>query len=835
MRTPDNEAQRMPARGAPGGLRLLLITWALIVPVFMSGAAGRGARLETISARTDAQGTSILLESSEPVAYAASQPDPLTIVVELREASASGVVNRVAGGRHDAVSAVTVEDAVANDGVTVARVRVQLAAPAPHRVRSSRNVISVEIEGGATQATGLADLSARTSRIGGRAANLAPARPVAATTLRAVRVSGDQDHPVVTLCGDGPLPAATVNLVSEPTIRLVLDFPGVATAAPPATAVGRGGVERVRVAPNSVTPLVTRVVFDLARRAPYRLEPNGADLDVVFGEAAASGTASAPSVAPPATLLDPVAALTLPIPNDAVRAKSGEAAAPPQKPATSEPPAAPAGKPATATPPAQAPGPGEAPAPSPAIPAPAPPGSALANAAGQPGDTAARTETAEAPRPAARQQVAPLIDTTSRTVAAGQKQYTGFPVSLDFGPNADLRIVLRTFAELSGLNIVIDPATKGSVDVALRDVPWDQALDIILSANQLGYIVNGTIVRIAPLTVLAEEETQRRRLSDEQVLGGQLGVMTRTLSYAQADKLVLMLKQTALTRRGQVQVDARTNTLIISDIASALETVGTLLETLDKPQPQVEIEARVVQTTRDYARDLGAQLGIGGHVAPALGNTTPLAFPNQGSITGRSGVTQGEGVPSAVNMPVVKAGASAVGISLGSVNGAFNLDLALSALEKTGRGRLLSTPRVLAQNNVTASIMQGVQIPIQTLANNTVMVSFRDAALKLEVTPQITANGTVILQLVVENGKPDYTKSINNIPPINTQQAKTTLLVNDGETIVIGGIYVSDEQSQLERTPGLYKIPLLGRLFRRDSIANQSTELMIFMTTKIVK
>ena len=260
--------------------------------------------------------------------------------------------------------------------------------------------------------------------------------------------------------------------------------------------------------------------------------------------------------------------------------------------------------------------------------------------------------------------------------------YTGNPVSLDF-QGADLRAVLRMFSEISGLNIVIDPAVQGSVDVVLKDVPWDQALDLILRSNKLGYLVDGTIVRIAPLSVLADEEGLRRKLSDEQALAGELRVLTRTLSYARAEELQNLLTRSALSPRGTVQVDPRTNTLIITDLADRLNTATDLINTLDKAQPQVEIEARIVQTNREYARALGVQWGFSGRVDPSLGNTTNLAFPNSGSLSGRTGQLQGPaGQPTAVNLPADGA-TTAVGLALGSVNGAFNLDVALSAMEKT--------------------------------------------------------------------------------------------------------------------------------------------------------
>ena len=188
-----------------------------------------------------------------------------------------------------------------------------------------------------------------------------------------------------------------------------------------------------------------------------------------------------------------------------------------------------------------------------------------------------------------------------------------------------------------------------------------------------------------------------------------------------------------------------------------------------------------------------------------------------------------------MNLPVTGTGVSAIGLLLQSINGSFNLDVALSALEKSGKGRILSTPRVTTQNNQPAEMTQGVQVPIQTVANNTVTVTFKDAALSLKVTPQITASNTVILKIELENASPDYTKAVNNIPPINTQRAITQVQVTDGATTVIGGIFTSTEQNTSDRTPFLNKIPLLGWLFRRDSVTDESRELLIFITPRILR
>jgi len=432
---------------------------------------------------------------------------------------------------------------------------------------------------------------------------------------------------------------------------------------------------------------------------------------------------------------------------------------------------------------------------------------------------------------------APAMQDQAAASSRSNRTYTGNPVSLDF-QQADLRAVLRVFSEISGLNIVIDPAVQGTVDVALKDVPWDQALDIILRANKLGYVVDGSVVRIAPITTLSDEEGQRRKLADEQALAGELRVATRTLSYGKAEDLQELLTKSVLSSRGTVQVDPRTNTLIITDLQDRLDAAQNLLTTLDSPQQQVEIEARIVQTNKTFARQLGVNWGVGGQVTPQFGNTTNMAFPNNGSIGGRlGGAAQGpNSVPSNVNLGVGNA-TSAIGLALGSVNGAFNLDVALSALESSGNGRILSTPKVSTLNNVEAEMTQGVQIPLQTIANNTVTVSFKDAALTLKVTPQITAAGTVIMKVALENATPDFSRASGPaaIPPINTQRALTTLLVNDGQTSVIGGIYTSNQQNSTDRTPGLGQVPLLKWLFKRDRVDDQSSELLIFITPKIIK
>jgi type IV pilus secretin PilQ/predicted competence protein len=727
-------------------------------------AAATGPRLTAITATTGTR-PAVLIEASEPVAYVTARPDPFTVLVDLRNVSTTGYANGFTAEAGSPVRAVTVETAQAADGLPVARVRVSLAEPLSHRVRSQRNLIFVEMDPSAAVADGAHADGAAVNAI--TAPPHASAAPALASVLRSVRTSTEGGALSVILEGDGRLAARSVELAGSK--RLFLDFPGVSPTAPAVTAIEQGPVERVRVALNSREPLVTRVVIDLSRAAAHRVEevgPDGHALKITFRERTAARPADAPVQSP------------APVASDAPVASKA----------------------------VESPGPGPAPA--------AP--------AKSPAPTAA-----SAPAPAQSQVQVP---------GQGPKQYTGHPISLDF-QGADLRAVLRTFAEISGLNIVIDPAVQGSVDVALRDVPWDQALDIILRANKLGYAIDGTIVRVAPLNVLADEEKQRRQLAEQQALAGELKVMTMTLSYATADQVKPLLVKSALSQRGTIEVDQRSNTLIISDLQPSLDKAAALIATLDKPQPQVEIEARIVITNKTFRREIGAKLGLGGEMSARLGNTTPLAFPNSVQVGGRTGVAQGgpnATVPNVVNLGVQGA-TSALGLALGAVNGAFDLDLALSALEQQGKLSVISTPRVSTQNNVEAEITQGTQIPIQVVANNTVTVTFKDAALKLTVTPQITAASTVIMKINLENAQADFGRSVNGIPPIDTQRANTTVLIGDGQTTVIGGIYFSSQETRESRTPALHKVPLLGWLFKDDLSNTQNNELLIFITPRIIK
>ena len=751
---------------------------ALAVTLTASGPvpSGTGAdtpALRSISSRLDGAISTVLIEASEPVAYLTSQPDPLTVLVDLRNTTANSLEAMPIAAMLAPVAGVAIEGASAPDGAPVARVRVRLERAAKHRVRSSRNTILVEVDRGAAPSAAAVAAVPSIAPKAPAVARTAAVRAMA-TELRSIKASEVSNGFAITLAGNGPLVASSVDETRDLPARVFLDFQGVtAGRAAALTTVNAAGIERVRVATNSREPLITRVVIDLARKIPYTVETVGEEIRVLFNRAVETTAQMVAS----ASARESAGELR----RDLAVAASGREGGPVAPPA--------------------------APAPAEVAVVPAPPAPTAAAAFVREGG----------------QATSGLATLQAGPNAQGQRTFTGDPITLDF-QSADLRAVLRTFAEISGLNIVIDPSIQGTVDVSLRDVPWDQALDIILRANKLGYSVDGTIVRIVPVSVLAQESEDRKKLADANALAGELRVITRPLSYAKAGDLVPIITKSALSPRGDVQIDVRTNTLIIRDLADRLQAASELIVALDSPQPQVEIEARIITLNRNFAKELGIQWGMNGRIDPSVGTTTGLIFPaTAGAIAGTGAVNP--------------AAPSALGLALGSINGALNLDVQLRALENSGKVRIVSSPRVSTQNNIEAEITQGSQIPVQTVSNNTVTVTFIPAALVLRVTPQITASGTVIMRIVVDKSAPNYsqTSAAQPTPSIDKQAAQTTVLVADGDTTVIGGIYNSAEASTQDRTPGLHRIPLIGWLFKNDTNRESQDELLIFITPKILK
>ncbi|MBN2346075.1 MAG: type IV pilus secretin PilQ [Candidatus Aminicenantes bacterium] len=423
------------------------------------------------------------------------------------------------------------------------------------------------------------------------------------------------------------------------------------------------------------------------------------------------------------------------------------------------------------------------------------------------------------------------VDFQKKTVDEGRPQYSGEPYDFSF-KNADISNILKFIAKISGLNMVIDPDVTGRFTCELVQVPWDQALELILKVNGLDMIQEGNILRIGKVEKLAQEAKRRQELREAREQEGNLEFSTRTLSYAKVKDIQSLLKR-QMSPRGELVIDERTNTLIISEVPERMKVIDGLIDTLDAANPQVQIEARIVETTSESLSTFGIQWGVNAIANSSYGNQTNLVFPN--SIVG-TGVVDPRANPNGyvINVPTADSVVFPK-ITLGNIAGTFNLDVALSALASKGKARIISSPRATTQNNMPAEITQGERIPIQTNQNNTITTQYINAALELKVTPQITARGSVIMTIDIKNDSADFTKPVLGMPTISTKTAKTSVMVNDGGTIVIGGFYSVKQDSSNTGVPILSKIPILGSLFRNSRKYGKTQELMIFITPRIVK
>lgn len=423
-----------------------------------------------------------------------------------------------------------------------------------------------------------------------------------------------------------------------------------------------------------------------------------------------------------------------------------------------------------------------------------------------------------------------------------RKKYVGQRISLDF-KDADLTNVFRIIAEVSNLNIITTDEVKGRVSVRLINVPWDQALDIVLKSKALGATQEGNILRIAPLTSLRAEDKARldAKKEVEKLQATLEGVIeTIPVNYSKASDLKDKITD-LLSEGGKVTIDDRTNTIIIRDLRKNVEQVKALVATLDTAIPQVLIEARIVEVDTNFTREIGVQWGgsykndantsvgitgiqdTSGAFVPdqALANTTPfssnLPAPNY-----------------AVNLPASVGLGAGGGLTFGILKDNLRLDLSLSALEASGKGKVVSSPKVVTIDNKEAMIEQGTQIPYSTVSASGTNTQFVDATLSLKVTPHITPEGSIIMKLEAKNDSQGVTGA-NGQPAINKKKATTEVLVRDGETAVIGGILQVSRKKDQSAVPWFSKIPILGYLFKYDATQSQNQELLIFITPKILK
>jgi type IV pilus assembly protein PilQ len=697
-----------------------------------------------------------------------------------------------------------------------------------------------------------------------------------ATRLSAVNVQLSDGKLVATLAGNGNFTYETFALENPP--RYVVDLPGVLLATTKRVQdVNHFAVSRVRVSQfKGGSDPVTRVVFDLASPAEPAAKTAPSALAFAFGRASApaatmSASADASAVrAAPGAASEPKPALVRATPERIAEAQPVPAAGSYEKHEIDDPkePVVREGRAMDLTT-----SPAAVVAARPAAPAEEAKAASPAPAVSAPGDTlhASPAQKADAPRlvqasPEVHEVKTPpvalvkpasveprrkksataedkaLIEAAeallvqqdgssrpreianpyeARTLGAGDKQYTGEPITLNL-KDADIKDTLQRFSELTQLNIVLDPDVRGTVTVSLQDIPWDQALELILKINQLGYVLEGNIMRIASTRKLTDEEKSRLEFIQAQDKNRPLRTVLQKVSYSNATEMAATARK-VMSSRGDIFIDTRSNTLVIKELPDYLPTVLDLIKNLDVASPQVMIEARIVEATRTFSNQIGITWGFNGAADAAHGNTTGLVFPNSGTVDGNVSLPSGAG--------------QVLHLSLANVLNTFNLDAAIHAAESRGLAKVISTPKVQTQTGELASIQSGFQLPVQTTVNNTTSVLYINATLRLDVTPQITNEGTVIMDITIQKREPVAGINIasgQNIP-LTTRDAKTRLMVRDGGTAVIGGIFKITSNDAQSMIPGLWKIPILGNLFRSRDLSETTDELMIFITPRIIR
>jgi type IV pilus assembly protein PilQ len=781
-------------------MRIIRQPWglALVLAASLIGSSGvaRGETRPVV--RLDSQVKDgvvrLVAQSTAPFQYTTSRPNRSLFVLDLTGVSAPQASAKVLDS--DLVSGYRVLSYGSGDK-SVVRIELRMSAMAePVVQRNAATDLTVVVASGRGAAK---DTAPKASADSG-----APTAPAAANAnsntsaaIEHVRLEQAGKDTAVNVTGDGPLTYHVLRL-SNPD-RIVLDFSGThVKTSEHSIASNLDPVRQVRLAQFS--PDVARVVIELRSPAAYTISAKGNTVTVDFAPGKGKSqdndatepvntTANvhrskiskkdntgiaAPAVVLPATLTQPGAALASPDP--------AKMTLPAAKNGTSADDTKPAG--------------------------------------------------------VSRQ---PLVNGQAAAGPSSGK-YSGEPISVNL-KDVDLRDFFRLIHEISGLNIVVDPNVKGSLTIVLDDVPWDQALEIVLKNNDLEKQLEGNVLRIATRDTVKKEAEETRDLAKAQAEAADVVTTTRVLSYAKADDMANTLKK-FLSSRGDVISDARSNTLIIRDIPAVMPVVDNLIRQLDRKSQQVEIEARVVAANRSFTRQLGTQLAF------SAGTSSGNNIVGGNSQVGPSNITRGPGLPTPPL--IISSGGSSSGsimpletnLGVGSPTSGFSylftsrnfaLDYVISAAENKGVGKLLSKPRLVTQNNEKATVKQGTKIPVQTIVNNTISVQFVDAVLQLEVTPQITAEGTIFMDVKVTNDQIDQSiPRVEGIPAIDTQEADTRVLISDGATVVIGGIIVSNQQTSIDQVPLLGSVPVIGNLFKHTTVSSTSSELLFFLTPRII-
>ncbi len=658
--------------------------------------------------------------------------------------------------------------------------------------------------------------------------------------LDRVNVVRDADSIRVEMSSEGTV-TPKLSTLNSPA-RVVVDLPETVMATGQKhIAVGAEGIKDVRIGTNGQAHPTTRIVVDLEKACAYELTPGPAGkLVLTLHPNAAEAKNVAPAVpAAAGRPMSPFSPRVMEVPSAAPAAKPVSQASPnnfvfvePSYKAKSDAKEQPTVEPGVRA--------GEAAAlfsdktAAQLLP--------VSMNAAQAESSTTPSQSSTGITPAVNLAAEQKAQNAQQAVASGPK-YTGEPISVNL-KDVDLKDFFRLIHEISGLNVVLDPNVHGTLTIVLDDVPWDQALDIVLKNNDLARELEGNVLRIATVDTLKHEADSRRAQIESEAMAVDKVSVTRFLSYAKAKDVIVTVKK-FLSQRGDVVADDRTNAVIVSDIPKVIPVIDRLLTQLDRKTQEVEIEARVVAATRQFARDIGTQLGfgwgnghsaIGGNEAAGSSPTTVGGLtPGYITVPGASGgSTTGSSIPLFSNLGSTSPSS---GFSFINASNTVRIDAILSMAESRGLLKVLSRPRVVTQNNIQALVKQGVRVPIVTQAQlgGPPTVTYVDAFLRLTVTPQITSENTIFLNVDVENTTPNFGQEVQGNPELITQQATTQVLVTDGGTVVIGGVIQTQNSINISQVPLLGSVPILGNLFKHTVVNTSNQELIFFITPRIIQ
>ncbi|MCX5907646.1 MAG: type IV pilus secretin PilQ [Deltaproteobacteria bacterium] len=628
-----------------------------------------------------------------------------------------------------------------------------------------------------------------------------------ARSLKEITIAANPDGVEVNLLGDGSIPEYKSFQLTKPP-RLVLDLPKMSNASSKKNIdVGSNYLKDIRIGKH---PDKIRLVFNFPgeKVSPYQMAKEGQGLKILIGPQV---KAVKEAKAPPAEARQPVRLAQV------------------ETPVKTEPPAA------AAPPPAE-----------------------------KPAEPSKEVAIKEAATPAASSLATPEKEVPAASKGnegdrLAMSQYKGARLSLDF-KDADIHNIFRLIAEVSNLNVITSEDVKGKITIRLVNVPWDQALDVILTTKNLIKIEEGNVLRITTNESVRKERDERQKeeeslvkTRDTKLKLEEPGRRVVKVNYADAIDLQRMLLERAqegkglVSSIGTVKADKRTNSLIIQDVRSSIEEIEQLIKELDTPTPQVLIEARVVQASTTFARALGVQWGgsynqtPGGRWFYGLTGNNPSAAAGWGfSPSATAGASTPLITPSnfVVNFPASTANtpAGGFGISFGKLTGSLiNLDLRLQLGETNGQTKVIARPKLATLDNKEALIKQGEKIPYETTSQAGTQVQFIDAVLSLKVTPHVTPDGSILMKiLVTRDARGAFRSPVNQVPSIDNREAQTEVLVKDGDTLVIGGIYQAENTETTQGLPWLMNIPILGWLFKNQETFVKKDELLIFITPTII-